>query len=531
MIEQVTTDGLNMQNALGALPLKDYFDVAKRRKWWVILVAIAVFVGASVVALRLPNIYRAETVILVDPQKVPDSYVPTTVSTTVSDRLSTIRQIALSPTRLWALIQKLKLDERPDAPPDPQRLVQNLQKSITIEVGDSGGQRLSSFKICAVSTNPQDSADVANKLAAMVINDNLQARKQQFTGTAEFLDTELNSTKRQLEAKEKEVQRIRSQNAMDLPESKQYHLEALNALRDQLRVSQDRLNQLQQSKAYLQSTMTVTAPTVDLDSGNVGPGPGVSPYQTQIQKLETKLAELRVRYGPSHPDIRKLEGEISNMKNKAAQDTGIPDVQPEVQSMPTRKPSRNPVLEAQLSKIDDDIAAETKLQAQLEPQIAQHLSNLQRVPIFEQQLADQTRDYQALNAQYDQLLNKKLSAAMAKELDAQQQGERFVIVDYAAVPSRPYGPNRPLIILAGLLGGLLGGFALAIMVEMTDESVRSEQEASRIVGKSVLAVVPVILLPPEFRARAFRAAGMIAGTALGAALLAIGVSYILRLVS
>src|ERR1700747_2709582 len=98
------SDGLRLENALGALPLKEYFDIAKRRKWWVILVAIAMFVGTSVLAMRMPNVYNAETVILVDPQKVPDSYVPTTVSSTVSDRLSTIRQIVLSPTRLQALI-------------------------------------------------------------------------------------------------------------------------------------------------------------------------------------------------------------------------------------------------------------------------------------------------------------------------------------------------------------------------------------------------------------------------------------------
>jgi polysaccharide chain length determinant protein (PEP-CTERM system associated) len=522
-------DSLNVQNPLGTLPLMEYFDVAKHRKWWIILVAIAMFVGATVVAVRMPNIYKAETVILVDPQKVPDNYVPTTVSSTVSDRLSTIRQIALSPTRLQILIQSLQLDRRPDAPRDRQRLVQKVQKSITIEVGESGGQRLSSFKICYFGASPQDAANVANQLAALVIRDNLHAREQQFSGTAEFLDTELNNIKQQLETKEKEVQRIKSQNLMDLPESKQYHLEALNGLRNQLRVSQDRLNQLQQNKAYLKSAMSAAAPTVDLDGATASPS--VSPYQTQIQQLETRLSELKVRYGPSHPDVRKLQNEINSIKLKGAKDDSTSDMRPEVQPTATRKTLHNPVVESELTKIDDEIAKETKVQAELEPQIALHLSKLQRVPVFEQQLSDQMRDYDTLNAQYNQLLNKRLSAAMAKELDAQQQGERFIILDSATAPTRPYGPNRPLIMLAGLLGGLLGGFALAIMVDMTDQSVRSEREASEIVGRQVLAAVPVILMPSQLRARFFRGFGMITGTALAAAVIAIGVSYILQLVS
>ena len=53
-----------------------YLDILRRRKWWIILTTTAVFVATFVVAMRLPNIYYSETVILVDPQKVPDSYVP-----------------------------------------------------------------------------------------------------------------------------------------------------------------------------------------------------------------------------------------------------------------------------------------------------------------------------------------------------------------------------------------------------------------------------------------------------------------------
>src|SRR5258708_38644006 len=100
----------------------------------------------------------------------------------------------------------------------------------------------------------------------MVMHDNLKARAQQFSGTAEFLDNELQSVKKQLEEKENEVQRIKSQNVTDLPESKQFHLEALNGLRNQQRVSQDRANQLQQSKTYFQSAMNVHAPTAALYS-------------------------------------------------------------------------------------------------------------------------------------------------------------------------------------------------------------------------------------------------------------------------
>jgi polysaccharide chain length determinant protein (PEP-CTERM system associated) len=361
----------------------------------------------------------------------------------------------------------------------------------------------------------------------MVIHNNLEAREQQFTGTAEFLDSELKDVTQQLEQKENEVQRIKSNNIMDLPESKQYHLEALNGLRGQLRMNQDRVNQLQQNKAYLDSTMSVNVPTMDLDNGA---GPAGSPYETQIQKLETRLAELQTRYGPGYPDVRKLKNEIAGLKAKAAEDAPNTSVQAEVQPTTTRRQTKNPVLEAELNKTVEQIAKENELQAQLESQIAFHMSKLQSVPVFEQKMGHLMRDYETLNSHYNQLLSKKLSAEMASALDAKQQGERFVILDPATRPAHPYGPNRPMIMLAGLMGGLLGGFALAMVVDLADQSVRSEREAVQILGKNILAVVPIILTPRERHVRRLRAFGMVTGTAMGSAAVALGISYLLRLV-
>jgi len=77
--------GVNVQ-------IREYLDLARRRKMWIVLFALGISLCIAVVALRLPNEYRAETTILVNPQKVNENYVSTTVSGSIADRLSTIRQ-------------------------------------------------------------------------------------------------------------------------------------------------------------------------------------------------------------------------------------------------------------------------------------------------------------------------------------------------------------------------------------------------------------------------------------------------------
>jgi succinoglycan biosynthesis transport protein ExoP len=487
---------------------RQYLEFAQRRKWWIILAATAIFAACMVVVLRLPNTYRSETVIMVDPQKVPDSYVPSTVNATVIDRLSIIRHLVLSPSRLQRVIELLNLYPELRKRGDDQRAIEVMQKAIAIEVGDAGSQRLSAFRIAFTGKTGQEAADVANQLAAMVIVENLKSRQQQFSGTAQFLETQLQDTKRQLEEKEGELERIKAQNIMDLPESKQYHLEALTSLRNQLRASQDRMNRAQQEKVYLQSLLFATNPAVDLDADATGMGG--SPLESQIQKLESRLSELRSRYAPNHPDVRKVQAQVDELKRRMASEaTNGPTAEP---AKPTQRGSRNPVIESQLAKLDQEIQEQTMLQGPLQEQINFNASKLERVPIFEQRIAGLMRDYDILRANYNRMLDKKISAGMANELETRQQGERFVVLDRAPVPERPTGPNRPLIGLGALLGALIGGIALGMLVEMTDESVRSEREAASILGKPIVGTIPRILTEAQRRRERLRLVGALAGT-------------------
>jgi hypothetical protein len=136
------------------------------------------------------------------------------------------------------------------------------------------------------------------------------------------------------------------------------------------------------------------------------------------------------------------------------------------------------------------------------------------------------RDYDSLRTHYQSLLDKKLSAQMATELESRQKGERFLILDRASVPERPSGPNRVAICFGGLVLGLLGGVGLAIILEMMDQSVRSEHEANQLFGVPVVAGIPEMYTEAQTRSRSARFAVSAVGIAvlsgtLGALILAV----------
>jgi len=476
-----------------------YLNVLWRRKSLILLTTIGFFSCVAVIAHNLPNVYRSETVILVDAQQVPSTYVQTTVSTSIQDRLASIGQQVMSPTRLRKMIDKLNLFPELRGKVNDEELIQRMQKATTVDVGG----RLSSFKIAYQGENPKQVSEIANELATTFITENLKSREQQFVGTAEFLDAELVETQNKLEAREKQLQSIKSTYVMDLPESKQFHLEALNNLRTQVAASQDRVSRAQQDKMMLQS-MSAPPMTVDLDTGGGGASAHSLPLQSQIQKLEAHLSELQTRYGPNFPDVRKSLAELDRLKKKAAAEEAQAPPPPQVESIVLPPKRRNPVLEGQLQKLNQEIEDQTKLQASLQQQIDFHVSKLERVPIFEQQIAGLMRDYDSLRTHYQSLQDKKLSAQMASELEARQKGERFIILDTAPVPDRPFGPNRLLISLASLIAGLAVGIGLAVGLEMLDQTVRSEHEAAHLLGLPVLAGIPQIYTKAEMRSRGMR---------------------------
>jgi succinoglycan biosynthesis transport protein ExoP len=517
---------LQPDQLLEDIQIARYLDIVHRRKWWIIVTTTVVFVATLVVAMRLPNLYRAETVILVDPQKVPDSYVPSTGNTTVADRLSTVRQEVMSPTRLKELLARTGIYSGAEVNGHEDAVVRQLQKSIQLEVVDAGSSRLSAFRIAYTGRTAAEAALVPNEMAEMIISKNVQARQEQSSGTAEFLQNELEQTKKQLEQKEAELGRIKSTYIMDLPESKQFHLEALATLRNQLQSSQDRVSRAQQEKMYLQSTIGSTNTTVDLDADS--PGALSSPEQAQVQKLESRLAELGRRYGPSHPDVRKAQSELEQLKAKLAAEEKTVSAPVEA-PRPVRQPARNPVVTAQINKLDQDIQEQTKLQKQLEEQVSFHSSKLEREPVFEQQMAGLMRDYDTLRAHYNHLLDKKLSADMYTSLVSHEEGERFVILDRATAPTKPFGPNRFIYGLVSLLGGLLAGIGLAIIAEMTDPSVRNEQEAASILGKTVFAGIPIIVTPLQARKALIGTVGTMALTIVSGSILGFAASYLMAM--
>jgi uncharacterized protein involved in exopolysaccharide biosynthesis len=149
-------------------------------------------------------------------------------------------------------------------------------------------------------------------------------------------------------------------------------------------------------------------------------------------------------------------------------------------------------LRAQIHQYDQVIQDRTAQQEELHRRIRTYQGRVESSPAIEQEYKALTRDYQSALEFYNALLKQRDLAAMATDLERQQQSEQFRVLDPASYPDRPSFPNRLNFAVGGLAGGLALGLGLAFFLEMQDTSVRSDRDLESLLHLPILAVVPTL---------------------------------------
>jgi len=513
-------------------PAEHYLRLLSHRKWLVLGVWLVVSLATIIIALRLPDVYTSETVILVDPQKVPEAYVKSTVTGDVRNRLGTLSQQILSATRLQTIIETLNLYPEERKKLAREDVITRMRADISVRVvSDFGGsQDLQAFRITYSGSEPRLVAQVTNQLANLFIEENLKARQQQASGTTEFLENQLQETRKALEAQEAQLRDFKLKHIGEMPEQQTADLQLLGQVQSQLQIEADALSRAEQQKTYVQSMIAQSAPVVDIDEGEQKVP---STPEASVQALKpsvadkARLAALLLRYSENHPDVKKLKTQIEQEEASEAKEASVSVAAvPPPSAPPAKRAPRppvnhfNPVLESNLRALDAEITKHKDERDRLSKLGSVYRTKLDAIPLREQEITGLERDYAISKAHYRQLLESQLAAKTASQLEVRQKGEKFVTLDVAQPAERPARPNRVLINIAGSFGGLILGLLLAVGKEFVGVSIIAPQDITSVSGLAVLGVIPVIQTRSDRRLR--KKWMLLATTSAVAAVLACG---------
>ena len=462
------------------------------RFWWILPITIisGTIIGLAA-ALVLPKKYTSTTLVLVEQPTVPTDYVKPVVTADLSNRLASMKQKILSRSRLQPIIEKFSLypNEQAKLPMDDRvdRLRQAIDVGLMEPMSGSGG-RAPGFRVGVTFDNPRTAQQICSELTSMFMEENITGRVHQANETTSFLSRQLEEAKAKLDEQDSAVADFKRRHMGSLPEEAQTNMSLWTGMSSQLEANTQALLRTQEDKTTSEAALAQMETA--WKSSQTGHNP--ESMELQLAALQEQLTGLLTRYTPQHPDVAKLQGQIDQLKLRIAE---TPKNTPVDENKGASK-IEPPQIQQQRARIRQDIitiADLSKQQEAIQAKIKVLQERVQSTPAIEQEFKEVTRNYQTALEFYNDLLRKRQSSGIAEDLDRQQEGETFKVLDPPSLPAKPSSPKLPLLAGGGFGGGLMLGLSILYLLAISDKSYHTERDVELSLQLPVLTMIPELL--------------------------------------
>jgi polysaccharide chain length determinant protein (PEP-CTERM system associated) len=456
------------------LTLQDYSAILKRR-WWIVAIPAIIFpiVGFGITYLVQPQ-YISQTLVLVEQQRVPESYVKSVVTEDLNGRLATMREQILSRSRLQPIIERFNLFSNSKASMDDR--IDMMRRNIGITPIQSDIARTSGlpgFYISFKANDPRTAQLVCGEIQSLFVNENTSERALAAAGTTDFLKGQLADAKAKLDEQDAKLAKFQQTYIGKLPGAEQSNINMLTTLNTQLDAVTQAISRMEQNKTYAESLMSIQ---MQNQPQALEHGLGPQAQQVELQQLLTQESELSARYTDDYPDVVSVRRKIAELRAKIAATPPPSTTAAAATPAKTSEPVTLQQFRLQLKAMDQEIGQKKKDQAAIQSQLHLYQERVASSPEVEEEYKAITRDNQTAQAFYDDLLNKMNQSKMATDLEKRQQGEQFRVMDEPNLPEAPSSPKRSVFVGGGLGMGFGLGLLIVALLEYLDTAVRSERD-------------------------------------------------------
>jgi capsular exopolysaccharide synthesis family protein len=487
---------------------KELLAILWRRRWTILTTVVVVTTLAVLLGLRVTPKYTATTLLVIDPRqaKVVATEAVMQGLTPDSSTVETQVRVIESPVQLARVMEALRLFDDPEFDPAVARpgevalkvsglleavlgwlpgewlIATGLAKELAPAAAEMAPERRReaaierfgaglnvaqegrSFVIglSFTSTDPDKAARVANALAELYVQDQIDAK---LTGTKKavgFLGDRLLALRDEVQKAEAAVEDFRRQHNLVSTEGVSLRERDLSDLSRGLIAARTRLAE-QQAKLQMTRELRVRGGR-DLDTvGDVIGSQVIINLRQQEALLNKEESELKAQYGDRHPRMLTLITEKENLQDK---------VRREVDRIVKGLENEVKVLATGVGTIEREIE-QLKQQTVVDNEAAVRLRELER-------------EAQASRQLYESFLERFKDAR--EQQDVIEADAR--VVSPAAAPTQPSTRGPKLFGAVGFTASLALGGLLALLREWLDGTLRSTRQAEQALGLPVLSLVP-----------------------------------------
>ena len=462
-----------------------------RRYWW-IPAFITVTLGAIGLAasLVLPKKYTSSTLVLVEQPTIPKELIKPVITDDLNQRMASMKAQILSRSRLETIINKFNLYPQERQTTHMEDLVEKLKSAVHVELieplAGSADREPPGFNVSVTFDNPQLAQQICQEITSMFMEQNATGRVAQSNKTTQFLTEQLDEAKAKLDEQDKRLAQFKAEHLVSMPEQEQTNLALLGGMNTQLDAATQALTRAQQDKSLNETLLSnQEASWKSTLRGTQNP----ETQEQELAALQAQLSSLLAKYTPEHPDVIKVKAQIEDLNRRMAEAPAPKPAVPASQAS-LREPPAIQQLRTRIKQDEFTIAEMTKRQGQIQDQIRAIQGRLQASPVVEQQVKELTRSYQTASEIYNDLLKKRESSAMATDLEHEQQGENFKVLDAPSLPSSPSFPKKTIFVGGSLGAGLALSLGILYLLAMSDKAMYSERDVELCMKLPVLTTVP-----------------------------------------
>jgi len=492
------------------MDIRFYLSLFLRRLPWFLCVAVAVAALGITVARILPTVYVAGATLVVEGEQIPDSLAASTVRTNASEQLQIIQQRILSRDTLIDMANRLQIyatqQGQSARPMDADALVKDLRKRISIITTDGADRGVDQATLVTVrfeAPSAEMAAAVANDVVTQILKIDVEMRTGSARQTLDFFQQEVARLEKELAQHGAEMLKFKEANRRSLPEG-------LNFSQSQQVTLMGQVQQVQLAEAELNDRRARLVRLHEASQGGndtgADPAQAMPVEQQQLRALKDQLTAQQAVLSPTNPRLKLLQSQIAALEQVVSgqKASGLVDAEGKAMS----------AYDVQLADLDAKLAALDTQKAALTDQIATLQAAIDATPGNAIALDVFQRNYDNTKAQYDLAVTNKARAETGDTIETLSKGQRISVIEQAVAPTDPARPNRTVIAVGGVFGGLLLGLALVALIEVMQTGIRRPAEITAKLGIAVFATLPYMKTAREIRRSRLRMAGTMMVTLL-----------------
>lgn len=524
--------------------IRQYLNVIQKRLTMIIAIAIVVTAAAALYSFRQPSVYQAQAQMIIEPRK-PQITQKDAININFggdADYYNTQLQLLQSPELMKKVVVSLGLhrdaralgeeskgifgslkglfssDEKKAASGALPILADNAADANTGDVqltpeeeslaGKYVGMLAGSLKverventnlvnISVTNANPVLAAKVADKIGEIFIKEDGDREIQGAKKAYDELGKSIDELKRTIT--DQEAEQIEEMRSSGLPlQDKGGDLRAANlgTLQAQFNDAQSETGKLQalyaaaveaSQKGDILSVAGDYKALQDARSQNLK---RQADFEKQIEDIDRKINDakekregLLAKYTPEYREVKTVDAQIAELQKQRDQVTTDVSTKIKTEGDKLEKNAEREVLASLRAQLVGAQQREQRTRAELDKALAE--ANIEGQA--ETKLITLKRELESNRGLLDTYTQRQKEQELAI---SSGRPNNIKISNHAVAPTTPIGPQRLRNIFVGLLVSLVAGIGLAFLLDYLDDSVRTSDDVSRLLGLPTLALIP-----------------------------------------